>query len=298
MQGLVFNIQRFSLHDGPGIRTTVFLKGCPLKCKWCSNPESIEDYPQIIAYSSRCLGCGKCAEVCPQEAITIINNKSVIDWDICNECLKCAGVCLNGGIVQVGKRMSSDEVLAEVEKDEMFYINSGGGVTFSGGEPLNQWAFVVETSRICKEKGLHIALDTTGCADWDKIETVIEYVDLVLYDIKHLDSVRHRAWTGIDNHIILENAMKVAERTRTWFRVPLIPGFNDSADLLRDIVALAEKAGVERVSLLPYHRLSVSKYTGLGKKYPLEDLEEIQEERLLELKRIIQSDLVEVTLRE
>ena len=298
MKGLVFNIQRFSLHDGPGIRTTVFLKGCPLSCKWCSNPESMGNGPEIMSHPVRCVGCGRCVEACAQEAIVLENGKSRIDWDKCNMCLECARVCLYGGISLVGKRMTTEEVLAEVEKDEMFYVNSGGGVTFSGGEPLNQWEFLREACKMCKEKGFHVALDTTGCADWAKIEAVVEHVDLVLYDIKQLDPESHRAWTGVDNSVILKNAMRVSDRVRTWFRVPVIPGFNDSVSLLSEIYELAEKAGVERVSLLPYHRLSVSKYEGLGRQYPLGDLREISEERLLELKESPQSGGVEVTLRE
>jgi pyruvate formate lyase activating enzyme len=199
MKALVFNIQRFSLHDGPGIRTTVFLKGCPLNCKWCSNPESITSTPEIISYPIKCVGCGKCEEVCPQQAIVIKDGKSVIAWEKCDKCLKCAGVCLNGGISLVGKEMSVEEVISEVERDAPFYTNSGGGVTFSGGEPLRQWRFVTEACKKCKERGIHTALDTTGYADWEKMEEVLQYVDLLLYDIKHLDPESHKGGQPCQN---------------------------------------------------------------------------------------------------
>ena len=297
MKGLIFNIQRFSLHDGPGIRSTVFLKGCPLNCKWCSNPESIASTPEIISYPIKCVGCGKCVEICPQHAIDLRNGKSVIDWEKCNKCLKCAGVCLTGGITLVGKEMSVQEVVSEVERDAPFYINSGGGVTFSGGEPLRQWKFVTEACKECKEKGIHTALDTSGYTDWEKMEEAMQYIDLLLYDIKHLDPERHKAWTGADNALILDNALKAVRRVRTWFRIPVIPGFNDSVSLIRRIVELAKRTGVERVSLLPYHRWSVSKYAGLGKQYSLGDLKEIPEQQLLELKKSCESNGVEMTLR-
>jgi len=298
MKGLIFNIQGFSLHDGPGIRTTVFLKGCPLQCKWCSNPESIRPDPEIMSYPLKCVGCGRCAESCPKNAITIKDGKSVIDWDKCDRCLECAEACLTGGITLVGKMMSVEEVVAEVEKDIPFYVNSGGGVTFSGGEPLRQCEFVEDLCKQCRSKGIYTALDTTGFCDWEKMERVLRYVDLVLYDIKHLDPAKHKDWTGVDNQMILENAAKVVKRVRTWLRVPLIPGFNDSKRHVRRIVELGKRLGVEKVSLLPYHRFSVSKYAGLGKIYPLKNLMEIPEDKLRDLKESSELAGIEVSLGE
>jgi len=298
MEGLVFNIQGFSLHDGPGIRTTVFLKGCPLNCKWCSNPESIRPVPEIMSYSLRCVGCGRCVEICPEHAITIAHGKSVIDWEKCDRCLKCATVCLTGGITLVGKRMSVEEIVAEVEKDALFYVNSGGGVTFSGGEPLKQFEFTEQLCKECRSRGIHTALDTSGFCEWEKLERVLEHVDLVLYDVKHLDPVKHREWTGVDNKVIVENAVRVAGKVRTWLRVPLIPSFNDSQGDVKKIVELGKSIGAEKVSLLPYHRLSVTKYAGLGKGYLLGRLTEIPEDRIRNLKKSSESAGIEISLRE
>ena len=192
--GLVFNIQRFSLHDGPGIRTTVFLKGCPLRCKWCSNPESMNSYVEIMTQDIKCIKCNRCVEVCPQRAISIVHGQKKIDWEKGNLCLECAKVCSSGAIELVGKLMSVDEVVAEIERDRLFYLNSGGGVTFSGGEPLNQWEFVLKA---CKDKGINTALDTTENDPWDIFKKVLDYCDLVLYDLKHPDSIKHKEGTGV-----------------------------------------------------------------------------------------------------
>jgi len=292
--GLTFNIQRFSLHDGPGIRTTVFLKGCPLACKWCSNPESWNPYPEIITFDIRCIRCGRCVEACPQGAITIINEKREIDWSKCNQCLKCAEVCPSGAIEQVGKYMSVDEVVEEVGKDALFYLNSGGGVTFSGGEPLTQWEFVKEACQRCKEKGIHTALDTTGCVGWDIMEQVLEYIDLVLYDIKHTNPLKHIEGTGVSNELILANLEKTAAKTKTWLRVALIPAFNVSESFIEKVAQLARQLKVEKVSLLPYHEWGKSKYARLGQTYPFEGVDILSDDCVNEYKGLIQSCGVQV----
>jgi len=199
IKGLIFNIQRFSIHDGPGIRTTVFLKGCPLTCKWCSNPESQKSYPEILTVDRKCIRCGRCAESCSQEAITLDESGRRLDWQKCNLCMECAANCPSGAIEAVGRYLTVDEVVAEVEKDRLFYQNSGGGVTVSGGEPLLQWEFALNLLKECKVRNLHTALDTSGCAPWDVMERVIEHVDLVLYDIKDMHSAKHKAITGVAN---------------------------------------------------------------------------------------------------
>lgn len=296
MTGLVFNIQRFSLHDGPGIRTTVFLKGCPLNCKWCSNPESIGIRPEIMTFDMRCIGCGKCSDICPQEAIKIVDNSIAIDRNKCNSCLECARVCPSGAIEQIGRYLTVEEAVTEIEKDIMFYVNSGGGVTLSGGEPLNQWAFAREVFKQCKAKGIHTTLDTTGYARWDIMQAVLDYTDLVLYDIKHPEGSRHKEGTGVSNELILGNLFRTSAGVKTWLRVPLIPTFNDSESCLKRISDLAIEAKVEKVSLLPCHEWGVPKYARLGKTYPFDGFHPFSEERIQEFKSLVQSYGLEVNV--
>jgi pyruvate formate lyase activating enzyme len=284
LSGLVFDIQKYSLHDGPGIRTTVFMKGCPLTCRWCSNPESMSSKQEIMTYDIRCIRCGKCAEVCSPGAITLTEAGRKIDWEKCDECLECARVCPAKGIECVGRYMSVDEVLAKVEQDRIFYDNSGGGMTVSGGEPMVQWEFVSRVLKRCRQKGIHTALDTSGMAPWKNLAQVIEHADLVLFDVKHMDSTTHRKGTGVGNETILENARKVAQRVTTWIRIPLIPGFNDSESNLTRVADFAAEIGAKKISLLPYHNLGSSKYPKLGRTYPLEDVPLLAEETVKEVK--------------
>ena len=270
MKGLVFNIQKFCLHDGPGIRTTVFLKGCPLTCKWCSNPESQSWRPQLVTRDIKCTGCGECARVCPENAIDLSpDGMRRIDWDRCSQCLKCIDACIYGALEVAGKHMSVDEVVREAEKDAIFYKNSGGGVTISGGEPLLQHEFLVELLLNLKKKAFHVAVDTSGYAPQSALKKIVEHVDLVLFDIKHLDPKIHRAYTGIDNEIILKNVRYVAQRVPTWFRMALIAGINDSAAHIQQVAELAADLGIEKISLLPYHEGGKSKCRQIGKCYEI-----------------------------
>lgn len=295
-KGLVFNIQRFSIDDGPGIRTTVFLKGCPLQCTWCSNPESQESYPEIMTRDVRCIGCHSCMEVCPTDAISFSEEARQIDRNKCNLCMACVEVCPTGAIARVGTYVTVDEALKEVERDRVFYQNSGGGVTISGGEPLLQWEFARELSKRCKEKGIHVALDTAGDAPIENMERVLEYVDLVLYDIKHMDSNRHRKETGVGNERILENIRRVASIVRTWLRIPLIPNFNDSEQNIRESTEFAAKLDIGKVSILPYHRWGASKYEGLGRTYAAGETSPPSEECLAEIREMMESSGLEVTI--
>lgn len=297
LKGLIFNIQRFSIHDGPGIRTTVFMQGCPLKCRWCSNPESWQAHPIIMTRNMKCIRCGKCVQACPIGAITMDEKEGRrIDWAQCNQCLECAHVCPAEAIVVCGKYMSLGEVMAEVESDRLFYQNSGGGATVSGGEPLSQPEFVQELLKRCKERELHTALDTSGYAPWSKLEKILEYVDLVLFDVKHLDPHQHREGTGQSNELILDNLEKTAAKVRTWLRVPLIPGYNDSVEHITKLAELGRRVGAEKISLLPYHEWGKAKYEQIGRHYSMDQTPAPTPEHLQELQEIIQGLELKATI--
>lgn len=269
-RGIVFNIQRFSIHDGPGIRTTVFMKGCPLKCAWCSNPESQAATPQLMVRDIKCVACGQCASVCPTRAITLTETEGRrISWCRCDQCLKCVDVCLYDSLTAIGKHMRVEDILEEVEKDRIFYKNSSGGVTISGGEPLQQSEFVYELLQALKQHELHTALDTSGCAPGEVFDRLLPYVDLCLFDIKTLDPDKHREYTGVDNDLIIANARRVSAQVTTWFRIPLIKDFNDSETDFKKVVEMALDLGVEKISLLPYHEGGKVKTHQIGTAYTM-----------------------------
>lgn len=265
LKGIVFNIQRFSTHDGPGIRTTVFLKGCPLTCHWCANPESQSQQPQLMVRDLKCSGCGECAEACPEKAIVLSKaGKRVLDWQKCNHCFACVPACLYDSLTIIGEYKTVKKVIEVVDKDQIFYQNSNGGVTISGGEPLVQHVFLESLLLGLKKGGYHITLDTTGFASTSVVRKIVPLVDLVLFDIKHLDSETHQRSTGVNNTIILDNARYIARHVRTWFRIPLIAGYNDEADHIRQIAELAAESGVEKISFLPFHEGGVVKNSQMG----------------------------------
>jgi pyruvate formate lyase activating enzyme len=265
--GIVFDIQTFSLHDGPGIRTLVFLKGCPLSCIWCQNPESQRYQPEILLYQEKCTGCGQCVPACPSKAIKIVNGRSQTDRILCQGCGVCALKCPNEARTLAGKTMSAEEVFAVVKKDEIFYKNSGGGVTLSGGDPLAQAEFSTAILRQCKQAGLHTAIETSGMAQWDTCKKVLENVDLVLYDFKHMNAVAHKKFTGVSNELILENVKRIHTELKLPIvaRMPIIPGYNDDISNIEATGKfIADELGLNtKVNILAYHRLGESKYQKL-----------------------------------
>ena len=265
-RGVIFNIQRYSIHDGPGIRTTVFLKGCQLACFWCQNPESQRIRPDLFLKKSACTACGRCVAACPEGANSIVDGASAIDREKCVACGKCVESCPNGARTLMGKWVDTDEVMREVIRDRRFYDKSGGGVTLSGGDPTAQPKFARALLKASKEAGLHTAIETCGCTSWPILESLLDHVDLVLFDIKHSDPARHREGTGKPNRLILENAAKIARAKPLRIRVPVIPGFNDSAEQIRAIANLVkERLGPIEIDLLPYNRMGESKYEFLGR---------------------------------
>jgi len=296
--GVVFNIQRFSIHDGPGIRTTVFLKGCPLRCGWCSNPESMNPYPEIISRDVKCIRCGKCAEACPRQAISLAEDTRIIQWEQCDYCMKCADVCPSGALEAMGKHMTVAEVLDTVGRDASYYRRTGGGLTLSGGEPLVQWQFALKLLQEAKRSGLHTAVDTTGYSDWEILDEILNFTDLVLYDVKHHNSARHQEGTGVPNELILDNLRKAVAKPglRVWVRHPVIPQFSDSAEVLEDLckLVLTLNPAAEKISLLPYHKFGELKYAAMGNTYLWEEPPLISDEQIDELKKLVESHGIEV----
>ena len=267
MKGMIFNIQRYSIHDGPGIRTTVFLKGCPLACFWCQNPESQSLKPEILFDRARCTACGACVAACRSSANTLTDGEVRIDRTKCLGCGECVDVCPNQSRRLAGREATVDEVIGEALRDSKFYESSGGGLTLSGGEPSRQADFSLELLRRSKKEGLHTALDTCGAASWKTMETLLEYTDLVLYDVKCLDAAAHRKATGKSNGLILENLRKIAKSRQTWIRVPLVPGFNDSEEEVRAIVTFVRReVGPTRIDLHRYNPLGEEKYARLDRE--------------------------------
>ncbi len=274
-QGVVLNIMRFSISDGPGIRTTVFLKGCPLKCAWCHNPESIAVEPMVWIYPERCLHCGACVAVCRQQALAMEDGYPVRDLTRCCHCGECVQVCHAEARQLVGKRMTVDELMDQVLADRMFFEESGGGVTFSGGEPLRQPEFLYAALQACQQRRIHTAVDTTGFGRKKDLQKIAGVADLFLYDVKMMDESRHRHYTGISNRALLRNLYALNEwGKKIIIRIPLIPGINDSHDEMLAIGRfLAPLQGVQQVQLLPYHKTGIHKHTRLEWEYALADVE-------------------------
>lgn len=267
---LVTHIQRFSVHDGPGIRTTVFLKGCQLHCVWCHNPETIKTGPELQVMADRCIGCGACLEACAAGARTMIDGQIVYRRDLCKACGSCAEVCYAKALVLIGRETGIDEVLREVLADRDFYESSGGGVTLSGGEPLLQLAFAKELLARCVAEGIHTAIETNLMWPWERVERLLPVVDLVMADLKFFDDTLHRRYTGAPNTHVLYNLRRLAEKGMpVIIRTPLVANLSDSVeDMEQKAAFLAGLKNIQLYELLPYHPLGEGKRAGLGLKPP------------------------------
>ncbi len=264
--GLVFRIERFAIHDGPGIRTTVFLKGCPLRCTWCHSPESQSARPEFMPLPDRCIACGRCVDACPQHAIPAPSAPTL--GGRCRLCGTCVDACPTGARLLVGQTMSVATLLDALERDRIFYDDSGGGVTISGGEPLQQPAFLEATVNECRARRLHVAVDTSGFGDPAVVERVRP--DLFLFDVKAIDDNLHRSMTGVSNVLILANLGRIARRGQpVVVRFPLVPGVNDDGENVRAVGRLVASLNIGRMDVLPYHRAGTAKYERLGRAYPL-----------------------------
>ena len=291
LSGTIFDIKRFAVHDGPGIRTTVFFKGCPLRCLWCHNPESMKIQRQIVFFENKCIGCGECFKRCPNGAVEATPQGRKYYRDKCVLCGTCVEYCYAEATVMQGREISVEEVVEEVEKDVPFYENSGGGVTLSGGEPAMQPEFCIAVLRKCREAGMHTTLDTSGHVKWDTFSRILEYVDLLLYDIKHMDPQKHKEYTGVSNELILSNLKKLdGLGIPIEIRMPMIPGLNDSEENLSAAAQfLSKMKNVQRIKLLPYHRLGEGKYERLDMQYSLKDVESPDKTRMRELTEFMES---------
>jgi len=274
-KGLVISIDRNVVEDGPGIRTTLFLKGCPLRCVWCHSPQSQSKEQQLLFIENRCIGCGACVEVCPKDAQELTGTARRILWERCDDCGECVSVCPPVALEMAGELMTVEQIMDVVRRDTVYYRNSGGGVTFSGGEALGQPEFLTACLARCRQEGIHTAVDTSGFAQWAVFEKILPYTDLFLYDLKQMDSRKHEEMTGVGNAIILENLKRIDGAGKpTWVRVPLVPGHNDSIENLTQIAEFTKSlTNLEKVSLLPYNGAAGVKYSFVGRKYGLEHLD-------------------------
>lgn len=275
MKTLITDIQKYSIHDGIGIRTTVFFKGCPLSCVWCHNPETQKFSSQLLFQSEKCTGCGSCVNACPRHAISIESGISVTDHQICNCCGNCMDYCLQNIREISGKDYTVDELIREIEKDKVFYEQSNGGVTLSGGEVLSQnMDYIEELLSKLKQKGYRVNLDTSGYGHYSYLVRIMKYVDTFLYDIKMIDPVLHKKYTGVDNSLILENLKKLSNaKANIWIRIPMIGGVNNTTTCIEEMAKFlkTEQISLMQINLLPYHNTGSGKYKRLGCQYGGED---------------------------
>jgi len=299
-KGFIYKIERFSLHDGPGIRTLVVMKGCPLRCLWCSSPQTQAHKPELLYISRHCRGCGKCIAVCPAAAISYDQDGLLVQTErsLCSGCGACLTACLNHAREIAGRYCTAEELFLEIEKDSPFYRRSGGGVTMGGGEAAMQADFVTQFLRICKDHHIHTVMETSAFVTWKNLEPLLSRLDLIYIDIKHMDENRHIGLTGVPNHLILANARRVAQVCPTIVRIPVIPGLNDSIDNILATARFAQELGgnLVRLELLPYHKFGMHTYDELGKTYVLKDIEPPSDDQMDKLKEIAFSAGIQVEI--
>ena len=296
--GIVFNIQRFTVHDGPGIRTEFFMKGCTLRCKWCSNPESFLPTPQVGVYATKCIGkeqCGDCLSVCPhgEKALLFGDGKLLaIDRRVCDECMRCVDPCPSDALKAWGKSMTVDEAMEVIRQDLPFYARSGGGVTFSGGEALFQWEFVRDVLRQCKAEGIHTCVESALCVPRHVVEAVMPYCDMMITDIKHMDSAMHKKCTGQGNELILSNIKFLVDNDMPLvLRLPTIPGVNDNEDHVRqvgDFIIHQLGNKLRQVQFLRFRRLGEEKYQSIGLPYRMSEVDPPRQEFEAQIKQLVQ----------
>jgi pyruvate formate lyase activating enzyme len=273
-RGTIFDIKKFAIDDGPGIRTTIFFKGCLLRCWWCHNPEGQLSTPELMYRRARCDSCNECVRICPEEAISCPFKRISVNRDQCNLCGECCKACPTGALAIVGRQVSLKEVLREINKDSIFYDESKGGVTVSGGEPLLQLDFLDALLKECKDRNIRTAVDTCGYASHDAIDKISDKVDLFLYDIKTMDEKKHMKYTGVSNKPILENLKRLAkDGSNIQIRFPIIPGINDDKGNVTATAEFVASCRIENISLLAYHRAGIEKYKGLSRAYKLKKIQ-------------------------
>jgi pyruvate formate lyase activating enzyme len=297
-KGIVFDIKKYAIHDGPGIRTTVFLKGCPLHCWWCHNPEGQNPKPELVYRKNRCIGCGECVKTCPEQAISLKAQHIKLNRKNCILCSNCTQVCPSDALSIAGKQTTVKEVVEEIEKDRTFYDESGGGVTFSGGEPFQQPIFLNQLLTQCKKRDIHTTVNTCGHTKYETINKMRSKIDLFLYDIKKMNPEKHAKYTGASNTQILNNLKNLANNGSTiMINFPIIPTINDDNKNIEDTAKLISSLpNIERVNILPYHKAGIEKYRSLGKPYKLNKIQPPSNQKIQTIKKKIEAAGIKVEI--